>query len=447
MNIQTLSLPEYEKFLADSHMSYSFLQSPAFVKSHENYETIKIYAGMEEGKILYAIIVFFRPAMRFFHYACSPREWVAASPELARDEKQIASFSNALAAAVKKDGALAYLMESGVEYQQHDKSGDVLENGFHHEDYRNMLAQAGFTKSRLWRGYDERRQSRWVSWIDLQKDLDTQTRGYPFSLDAPYTLYSWQELLKQMAGNTRRSFQKADLPYLEYSITRGDEEFDLSEFDALLEMSAEKHSFQAGDSAKRKETLACFGAHGYLCTSYLNLDAYDTFLRNKEEELSAKEAKAAEVCEKMPESKKKRNQLLEIQEQKSHNEKEIEQLAKLKEDEQDTLIPLASGIFLETPSEMIYLHGGSRPDLARYMGPYVNQKAMIHLALDHHLRRYNFWGISGRFMPEEEGYGVFYFKKNLGATVGEYCGEFVRPLHPLLGSSFLKKIRKNDLEN
>lgn len=447
MNIRTLSLPEYAAFLDQSRMSCNFMQSWQFVASHEGREKNRIYAGEEDGRILYAIPVFLRPAMKLFSYAESPREWVAASPELLQDEEKLSSFTDGVKKELKNEGALVWLLESNVEYQPHDKNGAALDSPFFNEPYRDLVASLGFEKCRLWTGYDSSRQSRWVSWIDLQKNLPEISKGFPISLDAPFELYSWDELLKEMAGNTRRSFQKADLPYLEYSLVRGDQHPDLSEFDALLEMSAEKHSFSSGSSTSRQELLDSFQEHGYLCTSYLNIDTYDTFLKEKEAEFTAKEAAALEVCEKMPNSKKKRNQLLEIQEQKTHNEKEMKALEELRQKEKTNRIPLASGIFFETPSEMVYLYGGSRPDLARYMGPYVNQKAMIHLALEHGLRRYNFWGISGLFEPEDEGYGVFYFKKNLGATVGEYCGEFAMVLNPLLGKAYLRKIRGSQLED
>ncbi len=446
MNIQTLTPDQYAQFLAESGMAYNFMQSAEFVRSHMDREKIRIYAGEENGKIEYAVVVLFRPAMRMFSYASSLREWVAASPELMKDKTRLSAFVDGVRKAIRKEGALVWLLESNVEYQPHDKNGDVIEGIFCNEDYRDLLASLGFGKMRLWKGYDESRQSRWVSWIDLQKKLPQISKGFPVDLNAEHEMYTWDELLKEMTGNTRRSFQKAELPYLECTVVRGDEDFDLTEFDALLDMSAEKHNFAAGSQTNRKDLLEAFGKRGYLCTSYLNMDAYEKFLNEKEEEFSAKETEAMAVCEKMPNSKKKRNQLLEIQEQKTHNEKEMAALEELKAAEKANRIPLAAGIFFETPSEMVYLFGGSRPDLARYMGPYVNQKEMIHRALEHNLRRYNFWGISGNFQPDEDGYGVFYFKKNLGATVGEYCGEFAMTIHPLLGKTFLKKIRGAQME-
>ena len=440
MDIVTLTPAQLEAFLESSNMGYNFMQSAPFYTYQRAHDEVEIYGGMEEGKLLYAIQVIYRPAMKLFKYAVSLREWTAASPALLQDETRLKAFVDGVARTIKQKKAIVWLVESNVEYQQHAANGDVVE-GFNNESYRDLLERLGFEKGDLWRGYDQARQSRWVSWIDLQKNLPQASHGFPMTLDNGLEEYTWSELLKEMAGNTRRSFQKTDLPYIVTVRKDGTEDFDLTDFDELLECSAEKHHFGVGSKEHRADMLRAFQNRGYVSTSYLDVDAYERYLSEKEEEFTQKEAAALEVCEKMPNSKKKRNQLLEIQEQKNHNEKEMEALAKLKESEPRKLIPLASGIFFETPSEMVYLYGGSNPALARYMGPYANQKEMIRLALEHGLQRYNFWGISGNFKPEEEGYGVFFFKKNLGATVGEYCGEFAMVLNGLVGKLFLDRIR------
>lgn len=441
MEIKVLNPTEYEEFLTHAKTAYNFMQSAAFARSLEASDNVKILAGFEEGQILYAVIVILRPALKLFSYASSPREWVAASRALLEDEEKLQEFVQGVKKKLKEEKAIVWLVESNVELQQHDQNGQVLADGFSNEAYRDLLVRVGFEKGPLWKGYDEGRQSRWVSWIDLQKKLPETYHGYPAPLESGLEEYTWAELLKEMAGNTRRSFQKTDLPYLVCERHDGSEEVDLSVFDALLESSAEKHHFGTGNSTHRLELLKAFGKNGYLCTSYLDVPAYEKYLLERQAQFTKQEEEALAVCERMPRSKKKRNQLLEIQEQKNHNEKELATLEALKAKETQSRIPLASGLFFETPSEMVYLFGGSRPDLARYFGPYAMQKMMIRLALDHGLQRYNFWGISGNFEPEEEGYGVYFFKKNLGATVGEYCGEFYLPIQGVLSKVFLNKIR------
>lgn len=441
MEIRPLSIDQYDAFLKQTKMAYNFMQSTEFVRYTSKQDHVKILGGFKSDELLIATFVILRPALRFFTYGSSPREWIVKTPELLHDENLIKEFAQGVAKILKKERAIVWMVESNTEYQQHDQNGNTVEGSFCNEDYRRMLNRCGFLLSPLWVGYDESRQSRWVSWIDLQKNLPAASHGFALPLENDLEEYTWEDLLKEMAGNTRRSFQKTDLPYIVTVRKTGNDEFDLDEFESLLECSAEKHNFGSGAKDHRKNILKSFGDRGYLSTAYLDVEEYDHFLQQKEIEFSNQEAEALAVCEKMPNSKKKRNRLLEIQEQKTHNEKEIVALQQLKQDDPRKMIPLASGIYLETPSELVYLFGGSDPKLARYMGPYANQKEMIHLALDHKLQRYNFWGISGHFQPEEDGYGVFFFKKNLGATVGEYCGEFIWVIKSLPAKLFLKRVR------
>lgn len=441
MDIRSLSIEQYDAFLKQTQMAYNFMQSTEFVRYTSKQDHVKIFGGFQNDELLIATYVILRPALRLFKYGSSPREWIVKTPNLFCDESFIQEFAQGVAKQLKKEHAIVWMVESNTEYQQHDQNGNVVEGSFCNEDYRQMLKRCGFGLSPLWIGYDEARQSRWVSWIDLQKNLPQSSQGFALPLQNGLEEYSWEDLLKEMAGNTRRSFQKTDLPYIVTIRKNGNDDVNLDEFEALLECSAEKHNFGSGAKDHRLNILKSFGDHGYLSTAYLDVEEYDRFLQQKEIEFSTQEAEALAVCEKMPNSKKKRNRLLEIQEQKTHNEKEIVALQQLKQEDSRKMIPLASGIYLETPSEMVYLFGGSDPRLARYMGPYANQKEMIRLALDHKLQRYNFWGISGHFKPEEDGYGVFFFKKNLGATVGEYCGEFYWIINSPIAKFFLKRVR------
>ena len=49
---------------------------------------------------------------------------------------------------------------------------------------------------------------------------------------------------------------------------------------------------------------------------------------------------------------------------------------------------------------------------------------MIGYALQHQIRRYNFYGISGEFQEHAEGFGVYQFKQGFDAEVVELLGEF-----------------------
>lgn len=56
---------------------------------------------------------------------------------------------------------------------------------------------------------------------------------------------------------------------------------------------------------------------------------------------------------------------------------------------------------------------------------------MIQLALEEQYPFYNFYGISGYFEKDQEGYGVFDFKRGFRADVIELIGDFTLPISKL----------------
>ena len=56
----------------------------------------------------------------------------------------------------------------------------------------------------------------------------------------------------------------------------------------------------------------------------------------------------------------------------------------------------------------------------------------IQEAIDEGYDLYNFYGISGYFRKDEEGYGVFDYKRGYNAVVREYIGNFILPCKPFI---------------
>ena len=54
---------------------------------------------------------------------------------------------------------------------------------------------------------------------------------------------------------------------------------------------------------------------------------------------------------------------------------------------------------------------------------------MIRYAIENHIPRYNFYGISGNFDKEASDYGVYEFKRGFGGQVEQLLGEFILPVN------------------
>ena len=53
---------------------------------------------------------------------------------------------------------------------------------------------------------------------------------------------------------------------------------------------------------------------------------------------------------------------------------------------------------------------------------------MIQKAIDEGYSMYNFYGISGYFEKDQDGFGVFDFKRGFNAEIVELIGDFTLPI-------------------
>ena len=103
--------------------------------------------------------------------------------------------------------------------------------------------------------------------------------------------------------------------------------------------------------------------------------------------------------------------------------KRIDEAKKLREEYGDK-IDLAAVMYVITDREIVYLFSGSNDTFKHFKAAYALQWYMIKYGIEHHIKRYNFYGISGIFSPEDEEYGVYLFKKGFDADVIELIGNF-----------------------
>ena len=81
--------------------------------------------------------------------------------------------------------------------------------------------------------------------------------------------------------------------------------------------------------------------------------------------------------------------------------------------------------------EVTYLFSGSEHKYRVYRGSYAIQWHMIKEAIAEGYERYNMYGISGNFNKDEDGYGVFDFKRGFDAKVVELIGDFILAIDPV----------------
>lgn len=98
--------------------------------------------------------------------------------------------------------------------------------------------------------------------------------------------------------------------------------------------------------------------------------------------------------------------------------------------ENDTL---ASHLYLQTDTEMIYLHGGSRCLKRNYMAPSYLQWHMITQGCKDHLETFDFWGTSDTIAS---WHGITRFKRRFGGYTVNYPQSRALIYKPLLASLY-----------
>ena len=97
----------------------------------------------------------------------------------------------------------------------------------------------------------------------------------------------------------------------------------------------------------------------------------------------------------------------------------------MKEDGEE--IYLSGSMFIMIDPEVVYLSSGNYEKYMCYNSQYLIQWEMIQYAIEHHFKRYNFYGITGNFDKNDKDYGMYEFKTGFNGVVEELIGEYTYP--------------------
>lgn len=106
-------------------------------------------------------------------------------------------------------------------------------------------------------------------------------------------------------------------------------------------------------------------------------------------------------------------------------------------------LTLSSSVFFVNKNEIMCLLAGVYEEYKQFSSPFALHWAMMKYGMEHNIKRYNLYGISGIFNESAEDYGVYLFKKEFNGEVIELIGEFNVSLSPLNEIyNFMKKLKK-----
>ena len=247
-------------------------------------------------------------------------------------------------------------------------------------------------------------------------ELDTEVNEPRFMSVLPLQDKTAEEIFAGFHAQTRQNINNTEKEGIKIRELGEDEMDKLSD---LVSLTGGKREFFTPDASYYKFFKECFGENMKAYYAYLDVNDYiDRYQKVIDEE----ENKIAELGdgELSKKQQSRKNQSLQKIASAKKRVAEGEELLK----EAGAELPLAAAMFVFTDYEVVYLFSGSDDTYKHFKAPYAIQWKIIQEAKEKGAQRYNFYGISGHFNEDEEGYGVYLFKKGFGADVVELIGSF-----------------------
>lgn len=402
MNIRLIDREKYCEFI-HSIKSVNFLQSEyQGDKMANDVWNVEYIEAVEDEETIAVSMLAFMPLAKIYQYCYIPRGFFIDY----HDAKKVKDFTEALKAYLLKKNVMYMQMDPAIDLVERDINGDEVADGYNNQDIVENLKNAGFIQLPLKRGYDISKECRWVSVLDLRgKNAD--------------------EIFSECSYQTRqdiRTFQK-------YCVkTRKLKPDELHILDSMEQETSKRRNFHAM-SLEYYQNLYKFYGDDHIETvyAYLDIPEYENKIQLEfdKTEKDLNETKA--FLETHPDSVKKQKRLKTDEEYYNSLKKKLDSISALKELHGNE-VPLACSLFIKYSDQIVYLVGASDYEYRVYKGPYAIQWRMINEAIADGYDYYNFYGISGLFEKDDEGYGVFDFKRGFHAVVHEYIGNFILPV-------------------
>ena len=409
-----LSQQEYDAFQR-VHPYRNFMNTVKAmeVKLHNGW-AVEYVGVKKDGQLVCATPLTSIPVMKIYRYFYAQRGFLMDYA----DQEVLDFFAKNLKKHCKKQKGLYLVCDPNVMYKERDIDGNLVEGGFDHSYVVDHMIKAGFEHQGFTIGYNDVSQVRWMFSLYLDgKDEKT--------------------ILKQCHQQTRWSINKTLKQGIEVREMSLDE---MDIFYRMMDETAKRRGFAEREHEFYRSQMEIYGDMGKLLVAYLDVQDFRQKNQLEKEQLDKEMAEVEKKLEEVANSKKflkKKKVLMEAYQLNEKKQKEADEL----EEKYGSVIYMASTYFVINDNEITYLYSATDDTFRKYNAPYALQWYMIRYGLEHHIPKYNFYGISGNFDKEAVDYGVYDFKRGFNGVVEELVGEFVLPINPPMYNLY-KSIKK-----
>lgn len=392
MEFQLLEREKFRQFL-DHHPLKNFLQIPEIGSLRKKNGWQVYYVGIvEEKKILAAsMLVAHRRRFGCFEFY-APRGLLIDY----QDEKLLSFFVQELKTFIKSKKGYILRIDPYYILKERDIDGKIVEGGIDHTKEVEYLHSLGFQKSK------KSEQIAWSFSLNLDQDLET--------------------IFKNMRTFTKRSIKKAEKNHL---ILRDATHKEIPLVKEILDATCERKHFENRNLEYFKDLYQLLARKGnarfVICDIPLKKNLDELNIEEKEEEATIERMKKNGSTDGKLEIHRKNLEQLKTKKQ------EIENMI----EKYGETVSASTGIFITYGDEVLYLFGGNREEFMHFGCPHFVQWEMIRYAKEHGFKKYNFYGISGNFDPNDPSYGIYDFKKGFTGYVEELIGEHELIISPI----------------
>lgn len=336
----------------------------------------------------------------------------------------------------KRRGAIFIKIDPYISYQERDLEGKIVENGKNNKKAYNNLIKLGYKHF----GFNLMQESLQPRWIFITPSKNTTV----------------EEAMKNMDAKTRQILRKNERNKIK---VREIEYNELNKFKDIMAHTGERREFIDRPLSYYQEMYKHLHDDGILKILIAELDTNELIAEYQSEIDSLKKEKE-DRANKYNQDPSKMNEQ-KYREKQAHCDKEIERITKTQNHIRDlklkygNVLTLGGILFLIYGNEVLSLVGGSYKEFMEFQSAYTVHFAGLKYAIENNYDRYNFYGITGIFDPENPLFGLYSFKRDFGGKVVELIGEFDlvidKPMYSLYKIAFktYKKLKniKNHIRN
>ncbi|MBS7576516.1 peptidoglycan bridge formation glycyltransferase FemA/FemB family protein [Enterococcus sp. MMGLQ5-2] len=203
---------------------------------------------------------------------------------------------------------------------------------------------------------------------------------------------------------------------------------ELEKFHKITTETAKRCDFEDKSLDYYQKFYRCFEDSAIFLMASINFDTYLNNLILEDTQVKKNNLIIKDKLRKNEQSNKIQTRLKENQKQLEVVKQRIITAKQYLEKYGSGEIDISCGLFIFLPQEAVYFSSGTLDDFRQFYAPYLIQDEMIKESLKRGIKRYNFYGLLGKFDGTD---GILKFKSHFNGYIEEKIGGYTLVISPV----------------